>query len=96
MQTNRNLQQPVCAGMTTLFDDLEFGFLNLFVIWNLLFVSSTRFQSFHGAHIYGVYHIGDVYARSVTCIFVPAGIWTLKNFASYAVHRGVGISMTRT
>jgi len=45
---------------------------------------------------YGVYQIGDVYARSVTVIGTSSGIVMPKYLASKAVQRGVGISMTRT
>jgi len=43
------------------------------------------------AHPPGVYQIGLVYARSCTSMIVPSGISMSKNFASYAVQRGVGI-----
>src|SRR5690348_6039366 len=43
----------------------------------------------------GVYQIGEVYARSVVSIGTSLGIWMPKYFASYAVQRGVGISITR-
>ena len=43
----------------------------------------------------GVYQMGDVYARSVIVIGTSDGSLIRKYFASYAVQRGVGISMTR-
>ena len=49
-----------------------------------------------GAISYGVYQIGLVYARSWTVIGMLSGIFTLKNLASWAVQRGLGISITRT
>jgi len=47
------------------------------------------------AHFGGVYQMGEVYARSCKLIGTSLGIWMPKRFASYAVQRGVGISMTR-
>ena len=44
---------------------------------------------------HGVYQIGDVYARSVVVIGTSGAILMLKRLASYAVQRGVGISITR-
>lgn len=44
----------------------------------------------------GVYHIGEVYARSWCDEGTSSGRSTPKNAASYVVHRGVGISSTRT
>ena len=45
---------------------------------------------------YGEYQIGEVYARSCVVRGTSGGISIPKNFASYAVQRGVGISITRT
>ncbi len=45
---------------------------------------------------WGVYQIGEVYARSCSTMVTSLPIWTLKYFASYAVQRGVGICSTRT
>ena len=42
----------------------------------------------------GVYQIGGVYARSCTVMGTSFGIFTLKNLASCAVQRGLGISTT--
>ena len=47
-------------------------------------------------HVYqGVYQIGAVYARSCTVMRVSGSGFTPKRLASYAVQRGVGISITR-
>ena len=43
----------------------------------------------------GVYQIGEVSARSCRVNAVPGSGLVPKRFASYAVQRGVGISMTR-
>lgn len=37
---------------------------------------------FRATYFPGVYQIGEMYARSCSFIFVPAGMVTLKNFAS--------------
>jgi hypothetical protein len=42
-----------------------------------------------------VYQIGDVQARSITVIWVPGSGFTPQRLASYAVRRGVGISINR-
>ena len=44
-------------------------------------------------HFLGVYQMGEVYARSVVVIGTSFDIWMPKYFASYAVQRGVGISL---
>ena len=46
-------------------------------------------------HFAGVYQMGEVYARSVVIIVTSGAIFTPNLLASYAVQRGVGISMTR-
>jgi hypothetical protein len=43
----------------------------------------------------GVYQMGEVKARSWSFIVTFGSAFSPKNFASYAVHRGVGISITR-
>ena len=45
----------------------------------------------------GVYQIGEVYALSCVTIGISSGVFRKpKTFTSYAGHRGVGISSTRT
>jgi hypothetical protein len=44
---------------------------------------------------YGVYQIGDVYARSCVDTGAPSGIEMPKRKASIVDQRGVGISKTR-
>ena len=44
---------------------------------------------------YGVYQIGEVYARPCVVIGISTLAFVPKYFASQSVHRGVGISMTR-
>ena len=43
----------------------------------------------------GVYQMGEVYALSWVVIGTSFGILMLNRLASYAVQRGVGISITR-
>jgi hypothetical protein len=51
--------------------------------------------SIRGSIQSGVYQIGDVYARSVIVMRVSGSGVLLKRCTSYAVQRGVGISITR-
>ena len=44
---------------------------------------------------FGVYQMGEAQARSCTVMGTSGGIFTPKRAASYAVQRGVGISITR-
>jgi hypothetical protein len=45
--------------------------------------------------LYGVYQIGDVYARSWTTVGTSSGSFIPKKIESLSVHLGRGISMTR-
>ncbi len=46
-------------------------------------------------YVPGVYQIGLVYALSCVDVGAPSGMGMPKRNASYVVHRGVGISITR-